>query len=51
MVASNVERNVAGTPVFATVDLEHLAPVAVLELLKTFVASLWCEWRFLENLP
>lgn len=54
VVASNVQHNVAGMPVFPTVDLKQLAPAAVLEL------SLWSSARarltpqmyflFLDNL-
>lgn len=39
----NIHRNAAGIPIITRVDLEQLAPAAVLELLKQFVSSLWCK--------
>lgn len=39
---SDIQRNVAGIPIFPKVDLEQLAPAAVLELLKKFLSTLWC---------
>lgn len=46
---SNIQRNAAGIPVLTRVDLEQVAPAAVLELLKKFVSSLWCKSRFIES--